>query len=304
MYFIEFTRVSKIYRKGFFAKKIAAVIDCSFSVDQGTITGFIGPNGAGKTTSIKMILGLVRPSSGIIRVVGKNPLDPLSRRDIAYISEQPYFYHHLTVLETLRFAAHLHGRLSADINAKCERALEQVGLEGISKRKMKDLSKGMQQRCLMAQALLMDARALVLDEPLSGLDPLGRSLFRAILRRLSEKGVTIFFSTHIVDDIEFLCRNVVALSKGRLEYQGPMNALLEKGYKGADLVAPLPPQSLREECVLRGWEVTDIGDGKVNIFVPVGDDGATCQKLLFQQGLFCLSITKRNTPLEELLYRS
>jgi len=302
MNFIEFSNVSKIYRKGFFAKKIPAVFDCSFSVGQGTVTGFIGPNGAGKTTSIKLMLGLALSTSGVIRVAGKDPGNPDSRKDIAYVSEQPYFYQHLTVSETLAFAAKVHGRVSAGLTKACDQALARVGLEGFANRKIKDLSKGMQQRCSMAQAILMGSGAMILDEPLSGLDPLGRLLFRDLFRELSEKGVTIFFSTHIIDDIESLCRNVVVLSKGRADYQGPVDALVEKGNKGTDIIIPDLPDSLKEALPRIGCEPSALPGGKINVFIPAGRDVRQCQRLLAEHGVFCESMTKRRTPLEEILY--
>jgi ABC-2 type transport system ATP-binding protein len=226
---IDFLQVTKIYKKGFFATKIPALVDCSFSVAPGLITGFVGPNGAGKTTAIKIIMGLVRPDSGVIKVLGKDPRDPCSRREIAFISEQPYFYSHLTVGETLMFASRLHGRKSIDLRGDIDTALTRVDLQGQDKRKIRDLSKGMQQRCSMAQALLLKARLLVLDEPLSGLDPPGRTLFRSILLSLAETGVTVFFSTHILDDVALVCQNVVVLSNGKSEYGSPIAGLLDRG---------------------------------------------------------------------------
>jgi ABC-2 type transport system ATP-binding protein len=303
MNIIEFSNVTKIYRKGFWAKKVPAVTDCSFSVEQGVVTGFVGPNGAGKTTSIKMILGMVRPSAGRIMVAGKNPHCPDSRKDIAYISEQPYFYHHLTVRETLLFAARLHARPRLGIETDIEKALVRVGLDGLGQRKIKDLSKGMQQRCAMAQALLMHSNILVLDEPLSGLDPLGRRFFRDILRACAEKGTTIFFSTHIIDDIESLCRRVVVLSKGRTEYQGSIDDLVAKGTLGTDIVIPEVTETLREVLMRTGCEISVLADNKTNVFVPANRDIVQCQRLLCEHRVFCESMTKRCTPLEEILYR-
>jgi ABC-2 type transport system ATP-binding protein len=300
---IEFSHVSKIYRKGFFAKKISAIVDCSFIVKSNTITGFIGPNGSGKTTSIKMILGLALPSSGAIEVFGKNPRDPLSRKDIAFISEQPYFYHHLTVGETLTFAARLHGRSYASIRDEIDSSLAKVGLEGLRGRKIKELSKGMQQRCALAQALLMNSKTLILDEPLSGLDPQGRALFRSILFSLGKTGVTIFFSTHILDDIELLCQNVVALFRGKTEYEGSIAELLGKGFLGTDMTVLRFDESVQNELQRQGIEITEIGAGKMNLFVPAGKDIALCQRFLLAHQIACESIVKRVTPLEEMLFQ-
>jgi ABC-type multidrug transport system, ATPase component len=303
MNIIEFTHVSKIYRKGFLAIKVPAVIDLSFSVRQGAITGFVGPNGAGKTTTIKMILGLVYPTSGVVRLCGKDASDPKSRRDIAFISEQPYFYQHLTVAEALGFAARLHGRAVAALPEEIGRILETVDLVKCEKRKIKELSKGMQQRLAMVQALLLHSSVLIFDEPMSGMDPPGRNLFRKILLSLAAQGRTIFFSTHILDDIEQLCSDVVVISKGRLEYQGPISGILQKGFKGFDLVVPSLPDQLKIELRHQGYEVEAVEQKAIRIFVPSDKDLVVCQRYLYEHGVFCESLTKRNLPLEEVLYK-
>jgi ABC-2 type transport system ATP-binding protein len=300
---IEFSHVTKIYKKGFFAIKVPALVDCSFSVASGSITGFVGPNGAGKTTAIKMIMGLVRADSGVIKVLGKDPGDPDCRRNIAFISEQPYFYNHLTVGETLMFAARLFGRNCADLRRDIDAALTRVGLQGFEKRKIKDLSKGTQQRCAMAQALLIQSTTLVLDEPLSGMDPPGRTMFRSILLSLARQGVTIFFSTHILDDIELLCQNVVVLSRGRSEYEGPIAGLLDRGFQGTDItMADCDTQSI-EELTRLGCEITRAGGGKIKVFVPAGKDVLQCQCLLLDRKIMCDTVSRRTVPLEEVLYK-
>ena len=303
MNIIEFSHVSKIYRKGFLAKKIPAVVDLSFSVRQGAITGFIGPNGAGKTTSIKMIMGLARPTGGDVRFSGRDPSDPTSRRDCTFLPEQPYFYQHLTVSESLAFAARLYGHHTGHLAKDIEQTLETVGLGGNEKRKIKDLSKGMQQRVAMAQALLMGSNVLIFDEPMSGMDPPGRSLFRSIFLSLAAQGKTIFFSTHILDDIEALCSDVVVLSKGRLDYQGPIDTLLQKGFKGHDLVVPPLPDALKEELRRIGCTIEPPGAAGDRVFAPSGVDLAACQRRLHEHGLFCESLTKRAISLEDVLYK-
>jgi ABC-2 type transport system ATP-binding protein len=300
---IEFSQVTKIYKKGFRAIKVPALVDCSFSVISGVITGFVGPNGAGKTTSIKMVMGLVRPTSGDIKVLGKDPSDPRCRRDIAFISEQPYFYQHLTVGETLRFAARLHGRKSANLHGDIDTALTRVGLQGANKRKIKDLSKGTQQRCAMAQALLLQANMLVLDEPLSGLDPVGRSLFRSILFSLVQQGVTIFFSTHILDDIELVCQNVVVLSNGKADYAGPITGLIDRGFQGTDIVVKHCADSICDQLRRMGCEITHEASEMTKVFVPAGKDTIQCQQVLLERQVLCESISKRMVPLEEILYK-
>lgn len=300
---IEFSHVSKIYRKGFLAKKVPAVVDLSFSVRQGAVTGFVGPNGAGKTTVIKMILGLVHPTGGVIRLNGTDAGDPAGRKDCAFISEQPYFYQHLTVTEALVFAARLHGRGGALLSREIGRTLESVDLVNCVQRKIRELSKGMQQRLAMAQALLLQSKILIFDEPMSGMDPPGRGLFRKILLSLASKGTTIFFSTHILDDIEQLCNDVVVLSKGRLEYQGPISKILQKGFMGFDLIVPPLSGNFQNELRNMGYEVEAAGEASVHIFVPSKEDLSVCQRWLNERGVLCDSLTKRTLPLEEVLYK-
>jgi ABC-2 type transport system ATP-binding protein len=300
---IEFSHVSKIYRKGFLAKKIPAVLNLSFAVRQGAITGFVGPNGAGKTTSIKMIMGLVRPSGGVLQLSGRDPRDPASRADCAFLPEQPYFYQHLTVSESLAFAARLYGVRGGNLARDIGQTLETLGLGGLEKRKIKELSKGMQQRLAMAQALLMRSNVLIFDEPMSGMDPPGRNLFRSIFLSLAGQGKTIFFSTHILDDIEALCSDVVVLSKGRLDYQGPIDTLLQKGFKGHDLVVAHLPDALKEELGRMGCTIEPHGATGDSVFVPPGIDLAACQRRLQEHGMFCESLTKRTISLEDVLYK-
>lgn len=302
MALIEFDRVSKIYRKGFLAVKVPAVVDLSFSVDENHITGFVGPNGAGKTTSLKMLMGLVHPTSGTIKIRGKSAPAPESRERIAFLSEQPYFYDHLTVRESLRFAYRLNHLPPADMHRDIDRVLQKVDLSDSAGKRVRELSKGMQQRLNMAQALLGDAHVFILDEPMSGLDPLGRTLFRSLFRELIEQGKSIFFSTHILDDIEQVCDRVVVLAKGRLTYQGEIAELLERGFLGTDvLVATLDAQT-RDRLRALGAHVSDTAVGTSLIFVPRDHDVRACQKILYEKGYFPESITNRHHSLETILY--
>jgi ABC-2 type transport system ATP-binding protein len=302
MEIIAFSNVSKTFQKGLFEKKVEAVRNCSFRIEHGLVTGFIGPNGAGKTTSIKMMLGLVKPSSGNILVSGRNPCDPLSRKEIAYISEQPYFYGHLTVKETLRLSFDLCKRVMYDAEKEIALALEQVGLAESADRKIGELSKGMQQRVGLAQVLVLHPGILILDEPFSGVDPPGRRLFRSIFRTLVSQGVTIFFSTHIIDDIESFCRNIIVMSKGSIIYEGSVEKILEKGVRGVDITTVRPSTGLAGELTSAGCEITVLPDGRTIIFIPSSSDREFCQRKIFESGLFIDSISKRTTPLEDIIY--
>jgi ABC-2 type transport system ATP-binding protein len=302
MTLIEFHNVSKQYRRHFWTPSLAVVSDLSFSVKEGTVVGFIGPNGAGKTTSLKMLMGLVRPTKGRLVLNGRDAGQPQSRKGIAFLSEQPYFYDHLTVLESITFAYQLCGLPPAGAQSEIARALETVKLTDVNARKVKELSKGMQQRLNMACALLGNPFLYILDEPMSGLDPLGRTLFRTIFRDLAQQGKTIFFSTHILDDIELLCDSIVVLAKGKLTYDGPITPLLDQGFLGTDITVHTLREEDRRSLAGMGYAVSEPFPGISRIFVPKDRMPREVQQWLFEHGIFCESIERRNESLETLLY--
>jgi ABC-2 type transport system ATP-binding protein len=302
MNILEFDHVTKVYRKGFTARKVPAVTDLSFTVSASGITGFVGPNGAGKTTTIKMALGLVHPTSGSVLLSGRPADSPGARRAVAFVPEQPAHYAYLTVRESLSFAYRLYGRPRGGMSGHLARAAERMGLARHMGKKTGELSKGLQQRLSFGQALLSDARLYVLDEPMSGMDPPGRRLFADILRELSHEGKTVFFSSHVLEDIRSLCDRVVALAEGSLVYSGDIPSLLAKGYMGTDMTVPEAAEPLRTALQEAGCRLEDHVDGTVGIFVPEGVDRARCQDLLHEHGTLPVFITPRNRPLESLLY--
>ena len=304
MNILELQNVSKTYTKGFLARRIAAVEELCFAIETPGITGFVGPNGAGKTTTIKMILGLVKPSRGKILIHGRSPRDPASRAKVAYVSEQPYFYQYLTIHETLTFMYRLQGLPPLAMKKKIDQTLARIGLGEASRKKVRECSKGMQQRLNMAQALLGDASLYVFDEPMSGMDPLGRKLFRKIMRELATEGKTVFFSTHILEDIEYLCDNVIALSGGKLSYDGPIAELLQRGDQGAEITTPRLPRDLTLALIERGYETLPAGPAATKIAACSARDLQTCQDFLAKQGIYPTAIKPRRTGLEKALYPS
>jgi ABC-2 type transport system ATP-binding protein len=295
-------KITKIYRRGFKGTLVTAVKDVAFSLSANHITGFVGPNGAGKTTTIKMVMGLVRPTSGRITLMGKPSGNPASRTAVAYVSEQPYFYKHLTVSETVDFSARLIGVKSAAVNSERKRVLDAVELTGREKSKVRSLSKGQQQRLNMACGLLGDPRLLIFDEPMSGLDPPSRRLFRGLFKKLGDEGRTIFFSTHVLEDVEAVCRDVVVLDGGKLRFTGSVASLLEKGTLGTELVVTSLPDKLAGELRADGLEISRPSNDDVLILIPAEKDPAEYQRKLYDSGVFCRSIQKRTMPLENLLY--
>jgi ABC-2 type transport system ATP-binding protein len=300
---IEVKNITKIYRKGLRGIKIPAVTDLSFSVRKERITGFVGPNGAGKTTTIKMITGLVFPTSGCVVVSGKNASDPSARAGLSYLSEQPYFYAHLNVTEMLRFVARLLRLPAGTIAAEINRVLGLVELSHKARSKVKELSKGMQQRLNMAQALLGNPHTLVLDEPMSGMDPPGRRLFREILCKLRDEKKTLFFSTHVLDDIESVCDDVIVLEQGKCAYAGAVSTLLDEGFLGTEIVTGSLSEEIREKVINAGCTIRQITTGdECVLFLEKNGDTAQILRLLAGSSVYPQLVIRRTMTLETLLY--
>ena len=303
---IELSAVSKIYRKGFRAIRVPAVIDLSFSVPASGITGFAGPNGAGKTTSIKMILGLVRPTQGTITLRGIDSGDIRARHRVGYVSEIPYFYGHLTARESLAFTYRLHGYDTAKLSSETDRVISEVGLDpaALVKKKLRDLSKGMQQRLNLAHALIGEPELFIFDEPMSGLDPIGRRLFRDIFRRIAATGRPLFFSTHVLEDLESVCDNLVVLSRGRLSYSGGIDEILERGRLGTEITVAELSDAARTALESAGCTIEQALHSGNRIFVPVAIELAAILAGLAAEGIYPGAVTPLKQSLETLLYQN
>jgi ABC-2 type transport system ATP-binding protein len=214
---LEINNLSFSYRNNWGLKRLPGVSDISLVVKPGETFGFLGHNGGGKTTTIKCILNLLIPDSGKIKIFGIDSTDKNARTNIGYVSEQPYFYDHLTIKETLELFAGLSGIVGANAKTRINRAVELLQLGDRVKSPLRQLSKGWTQRVGLAQALLGEPKLLVLDEPFSGLDPIGRKEFREIFFNLKQCGTAIFMSSHILSDVEYLCDRASILSRGRIK---------------------------------------------------------------------------------------
>jgi len=201
----------------------------SFDVQARSIFGFLGPNGAGKTTLIHLITGVRRPISGRVLFRGVSTQDPRARLHIGYLPERPYFHEHLTGEGFLRYFGALSGLSSAQIELKIPQVLESVGMARARKLELRAFSKGMLQRIGIAQAILHDPELLVLDEPMSGLDPVGRKEIRELILRLAAEGRTVFFSSHVIPDVEAICDQVAVIEKGTIRACGPISGFLDRG---------------------------------------------------------------------------
>jgi ABC-2 type transport system ATP-binding protein len=222
---VELKDVAKSFRVGFRRKRVDAVRQVDFSVNEGEIFGVIGPNGAGKTTTIKMITGLVTPERGTVKVHGISASEVRSREDMGYLPENPYFYEHLTAREMLRFYGQLFGMGGKALEKRAAELIERVGLTEAADRPLKRYSKGMRQRAGIAQALINDPRLVILDEPQSGLDPAGRKEVRDLIFGLREEGKTVLFASHILSDVEAICDRVAVLHLGVLKGVGSVQEL-------------------------------------------------------------------------------
>jgi ABC-2 type transport system ATP-binding protein len=205
--------------------KVAAVKDLTLNVAPGEIFGCIGPNGAGKSTSIKLLLDLIRPDSGSISINGLPSTDVASRARVGYLPESPYIYDFLTGREYLAYAGNLSGMSSIAIHSRSDELLVKLKLDQAANRRISGYSKGMQQRTAIAAALIHDPDLVVLDEPMSGLDPLGRKLIFDLIGELKQQGKTVFVSSHVLTDIERLCDRVGIIVQGRLCYEGRVEKL-------------------------------------------------------------------------------
>jgi len=225
---VQVERLRKHFRVGFWGRRVTAVEDLSLDVRRGEVFGFLGPNGAGKTTTIKILMGLIYPSGGQVRLFGRPAGDPAAKAKLGFLPESPYFYDYLSSREFLRFYGHLFALRGAALEKRVDQLLEMVGMAHARDLQLRKFSKGMLQRVGIAQALINDPELVLLDEPMSGLDPIGRKEVRDLILRLKESGKTVMFSSHILHDAELLCDRVAMILKGRLVASGQVPDLINQ----------------------------------------------------------------------------
>lgn len=242
----------KSYPTGFWRRRVSVLADLSFSVFRNEIVGFLGPNGAGKTTTLKIVNHLAFQDAGRVEIFGEDGArNPAGRRRLGFMPEQPYFYEYLTGMEFLSLCGHLTGMDRGEISARSRTLLERVGLGDAGGMAIRKYSKGMMQRLGLAQALLHDPELVILDEPMSGLDPMGRMEVRNLIRELKTAGKTVFFSSHIISDVEALCDRVIMLHKGRKVAEGTVEEMMGKEVQYVEVVlSPCPPAEWFERAGL------------------------------------------------------
>ena len=255
---IETLNLEKTYMVGFWRKRPKrALLPLNLKVEEGEIFGFLGPNGAGKTTTLKMLMGLVFPTAGSARILGKEWTDPEIKAQIAFLPEQPYFYDYLTAHELLNYYGQLSGVPAKERKPRIEEVLSRVGLVDVKGVQLRKFSKGMLQRAGIAQAILHNPKIVFFDEPMSGLDPMGRREVRDLMAQLKQEGKTVFFSTHILSDAEALCDRVAIIHRGELLRVGAVSELtsavqgkIEVIWQGTQIPAAM--KTLGAECVVSG----------------------------------------------------
>jgi ABC-2 type transport system ATP-binding protein len=249
---IRIENLRKTFRLGFIPRPHEILKGITFAVREGETFGYLGPNGAGKTTTIKCLLGLIRPDAGAIEIFGRPAASPRSRESLGFLPENPYFYDYLTGREFLTFTADLFGLDREVKSERIARLLKLVGLERAAGLQLRKYSRGMLQRAGLAQALVNDPKLVVLDEPLGGMDPLGRKEIRDIIVRFKDEGKTVFFTSHILQDIEMICDRVAIIVGGRVVKEGGLRDLVSEKVLFTEVtVSGIPPQAFAElgECV-------------------------------------------------------
>ena len=262
--------LTKDYAIGFWRKRPYRALDrLSLAVPRGEVFGFLGPNGAGKTTTLKLLMQLVFPTSGRGEILGRPVGDLAVKHRIGYLPEHPYFYDNLTAEELLRYFGRLFGFSASDAQARATRLLDEVGIAAERRMQLRKFSKGMLQRVGIAQALVNDPDLVIFDEPMSGLDPLGRREVRAMILRLRDRGATVFFSSHVLSDAEALCDQVAILARGRLVATGRLTDMLAFRARGWEAVVAGASEPLVATLTARARRIVRIGDGRYQLDLPL-----------------------------------
>ena len=258
---VEIENLTKDFSIGFWKKRpLRALENLCLEVHRGEIFGFLGPNGAGKSTTIKILMNLLHPTSGSARILGE-PVNRVSmHQEIGYLPENPYFYDYLTPTELLTYMGRLFGLRGSELSRKVEALLDDVGLAEVRNLQLRKFSKGMIQRVGVAQALINDPEIIFLDEPMSGLDPLGRMEVRRIITSLRARGVTVFFSSHILPDVEALCDRIAILNKGKLQEAGALEDILKVRIIGYEIILSRVKQGIPDEIRRSCDEVRSMED--------------------------------------------
>ena len=302
---IDVRELRKTYRTPFRRKKVEALRGISFKVERGHIFGFVGPNGAGKTTTIRTLMGLIRPTGGTATILGHQIPSRVARSHVGFLPESPYFYDYLTIGELLDLAGRLFGMPSAARKRRADELVERVGLGRARTQSLKKFSKGMLQRAGLAQALMNDPQLVVLDEPTSGLDPIGRKDVRDLILELRDQGKTVFFSSHILTDIEAIADQVAIVARGSLQSLGTPAELVKRTVLGIDVKVRIAD----DVEPARLTELTENGShvrrttGELAVTLSADEDLDAWLERAHAAGAKIVSIEPRHETLEDLFMR-
>ena len=292
--------LTKDYAVGFWrARRYRALDGLTLEVERGEVFGFLGPNGAGKTTTLKLLMQLVFPTSGQAEMLGR-PLGDLSvKRRLGYLPENPYFYDHLTGEELLEYFAALFGYSRQECRERARRLLDEVGIGAERRLQLRKFSKGMLQRVGIAQALINDPELVIFDEPMSGLDPLGRRDVRALILRLRDRGCTVFFSSHVLSDAEALCSRVAILANGRLVTSGRLTEMQPFRASGWELVVAGVGDEVTAALGARVRRSVRLGEGRFMLELPLEPPPERLLVELTARGAHLVSLNPIRQTLED-----
>jgi ABC-2 type transport system ATP-binding protein len=299
---IVVSALQKTFRQGFFMRRIEAVKGISFTVTAGEIFGFLGPNGAGKTTTIKILTGLIRPTGGRAAVFGHDVPSPETMKNVGFLPENPYIYPYLTPREFVTLSARLSGLTGAHLRARVEGSLERTGIAYAADRQVRKLSKGMLQRTGLAAAMVSDPELLLLDEPMSGLDPVGRKEVRDLILEEKKRGKTVFFSTHILSDVETLCDRVVILRQGETVVSGTVRELLRADVRRIEVTLADAPAALSQGLAAEGFTLQEAG-GHVVVEIEGDDKVPRVLSAALEARARVVEVAPRRETLEDLFMR-
>jgi ABC-2 type transport system ATP-binding protein len=296
--------LTKDYPVGFWRPRPYRALDAlSLEIREGEIFGFLGPNGAGKTTTLKLLMQLVFPTSGRAEILGRPVGDVAVRRRIGFLPENPYFYDYLTAEELLRYFASLFGHSGSDRERRVSSLLDTVGIGRERRLQLRKFSKGMIQRVGIAQALINDPEVIFLDEPMSGLDPLGRREVRELMLRLRNEGRTLFFSSHILSDAETLCTRVAIVAGGRLRACGSVTDMMEFNVRGWELVIAHVPTAAKPALAARFKSATEISEGRYAVILDADAQPERVLPEVTALGATVISLQPLRETLEDVFVR-
>lgn len=303
MFALEINNLTKDYTVGFWKKRpVRALSELNLQVGMGESFGFLGPNGAGKTTTLKILMRLIYPTTGEAKILGC-PLDDMQMRArIGYLPEQPYFYDYLTARELLVYCAKIFGLNKADTLKRTDELLKRVGLFEAADKQLRKYSKGMLQRAGLAQALINDPEVLFLDEPMSGLDPLGRREVRDLIASLRDQGKTVFFSSHVLSDVEALCDRVAIMNKGCLIESGKLSDILKSHTNEMEVVVTGVDEATLNELRVFATQIVPAPEG-AHVRVQNDKEIESVLSLVHRAGGRLISVNPVRESLEDLFVR-